>query len=326
MKTFRSDVLDWVEQGRIAPDRLRAALEISGALPDAADWRLFLDRLLLWMGVVMLASAAIFFFAFNWAEMGRLAKIGLAQLALAGALVFVWRLGLDRAAGKSALLAAALLVGALLALIGQIYQTGADPWELFAAWAAAILPWALLARLPALWVLWLALLNLALSLYFQTFGMLWGMLFAPEKLMWLLFGLNTGALVVWEALAFGGLGWLRERWSVRILATASGALITALAVFDLLDWNKSSHWGLPVWLAWIVAAYAAYRHLIKDVYVLAGGVLSVIVVLTTLIAKQMRFSDAGSFLFLGLLVIGLSAAGGYWLKHVANENDQAGGA
>ena len=46
-------------------------------------------------------------------------------------------------AGKAALLAASLFVGALLALIGQIYQTGADTFEMFAAWAALILPWVL---------------------------------------------------------------------------------------------------------------------------------------------------------------------------------------
>ena len=31
-----------------------------------------------------------------------------------------------------------LMLLGLFALIGQIYQTGADPWELFAVWAAAI--------------------------------------------------------------------------------------------------------------------------------------------------------------------------------------------
>jgi len=147
------------------------------------------------------------------------------------------------------------------------------------------------------------------------------MLFAPEKLAWLLFGLNTGALVVWEGLAAAGTLWLRERWSLRILATASGGLITALAFQDVVDWRGSSHWGAPLWCAWIVAAYAAYRHWVKDVYVLAGGVLSVIVVTTTFVAKQMAMREAGAFLFLGLLVIGMSAAGGYWLKQVATEED-----
>lgn len=321
MGSGRNDVLDWAEQGRIAPEKLRAALELSGALPRAVDWRRFLERLLLWMGTVMLAAAAIFFFAFNWQEMGRLAKIGLVEFLLLGALASIWRLGLERPAGKASLFAASLLVGALLALIGQIYQAGADTFELFAAWAAAILPWALLGRLPALWLLWLALANLALSFYFLTFGILWGLIFAPEKLLWLLFGLNTVALVVWEALAAGGIEWLRERWSVRILATASGAMATALGMFDILDWRSASGWGAPVWLAWLGAAYAAYRHWVKDMYVLAGGALSLIVMVATFLGKHIQMREAGAFLFIGMVIIGLSAAAGWWLKKVANEED-----
>ena len=40
-------------------------------------------------------------------------------------------------AGKAVLTLLSLLVGALLALTGQIYQTGADTYELFAWWAVA---------------------------------------------------------------------------------------------------------------------------------------------------------------------------------------------
>ena len=89
----------------------------------------------------------------------------------------------------------------------------------------------------------------------------------------------------------------------------------------ILDWRGSSHWGAPLWLAWIAAAYFVYRHWVKDVYVLAGGVLSVIVIAATFVAQQMHMRDAGAYLFLGLLVIGMSAAGGYWLKQVATEED-----
>ena len=320
MKSNRSDILDWSDQGRVAQDRLREALELAGVLPGAEDWRRFLDRLLLFMGVVALGAGVIFFFAFNWQDLGRFGKFALVEVPIAALLVLVWRTGIDRLTGKAALLLASLLVGALLALVGQTYQTGADTYELFAAWAGAILPWALLARFPALWIAWLGLVNLAVALYFVTFGM-WGMLFAPEKLLWLLFGVNTAALAAWEGLAATGIAWLRERWPVRLLATVSGGLITALGFQDIVDWHGSSHWGAPLWLAWIAAAYFAYRRWVKDVYVLAGGVLSVIVITTAFLAKQMTMREAGSFLFLGLLVIGMSAAGGYWLKQVATEED-----
>jgi hypothetical protein len=56
-----------------------------------------------------------------------------------------------------------------------------------------------------------------------------------------------------------------------------------------------------------------------DLYVLAGAVLSVLVVVTAFLGNTMRFIDAGVFLFLGLVVIGLSGAGGWWLRTVAGE-------
>jgi hypothetical protein len=59
-----------------------------------------------------------------------------------------------------------------------------------------------------------------------------------------------------------------------------------------------------------------------DVYVLAGSVLSVIAIVTCFLGQHvLPIPEAWSLLFLGLVVIGLSAAGGWWLKQiVAQEN------
>jgi uncharacterized membrane protein len=324
MTHSRQDLLEWAETGRIAPENLRAALEIGGVLPDRSQWRAFLDRLLLWLGVVMLAASAVFFLAYNWHDLGRYAKFGLAEGLIVAALAVIGWQGLERISGKAALLATALFTGALLALIGQTYQTGADTFELFAAWAAAILPWALLARFPALWVLWLALVNLAVVLYFQAFRGVLGILFGPERQLWLLFGLNTLALAAWEGSAHAGLAWLRERWAARLLATAGGGLATALAVIDIFSKDEFGMGG-PVWLAWLAAAHAVYRRRIKDVYVLAGGVLSAVVVVAALLGRLMSDvrAEAGALLLIGLVVIGMSAAGGFWLKNVANEEKES---
>lgn len=322
MKHDRRDILEWAQAGRLDALQLRRALELAAALPDRARWRAFLDALLLWLGVVMLAAAAVFFLAYNWQDLGRYAKFALAEGLIVAALAALAWLGLERIAGKAALLAAALFTGALLALIGQTYQTGADTFELFAVWAAAILPWALLARFPALWVLWLALANFAVLLYFQAFRGAFGLIFTTERQLWLVFGLNTLALAAWEALALAGVAWLRERWAVRLIATAAGTCITVLAVGDIFD-RHTFGWALPAWLAWLGVAYALYRRRVKDLFVLAGGVLSCVVVIAAGLARLLVDSraEAGGLFFIGLVVIGLSAAGGIWLKNVANEED-----
>jgi uncharacterized membrane protein len=316
----RSEILEWTEQGHVAPENLRRALEAGGALPGARDWRLFLDRTLLYIGAVLLAAAVVFFFAYNWRDLGRLAKFALVELPLVAALALVWRVGLERAAGKAALLAAALLVGASLALAGQVYQTGADPYELFAVWAAAILPWALLARFPALWMIWLVLVNLAVTLYFQAFRGLLGIAFGPERQMWTLLALNTVALAAWEGAVAAGVEWLNERWATRVIAGASCALVTLLAVMALVAWQGSG-WNVLAWAVWLAAAFIVYRFVNKDVYVLACGALSTIVVATVFLVKSMRIDGAGALLLIGLLVIGMSAAAGWWLRTVAAMED-----
>ncbi|HEX7955167.1 MAG TPA: DUF2157 domain-containing protein [Burkholderiales bacterium] len=318
MRTTRHLLIDWIEHGRITRENRHAALAASGVFPRDADWRRFLDELLLWLGALLLAAGVVFFFAYNWNALGRYARFALVEAPILVSMIVIWRIGLDSLAGKVTLLAAALFVGALLALVGQTYQTGADTFELFAAWTLLILPWVLVGRLAALWLVWIGLLNLATIFYYQVFGGLFGFIFAPMQMVWVLFALNTVALVIWEWLAARG---APDRWAIRVLATASGALVTALAVYALVEWRGSNGLGLLAWLVYFAAAYVMYRHMTLDVYVLAGGVLSVIVVVTTWLAEHLLKSGdaAGAMLFIGLIVIALSAAGGWWLKKVVNE-------
>src|SRR5882672_3498117 len=192
----RHTLFAWAERGAITD--LRAALGAAGVLPGRRDWRDFLDRLLLWSGAVALAAAVVFFIAHNWNDLGKYAKFGLVEVLLVAAVLAYWRLGTERASGKASLLVAAILLGALLALFGQTYQTGADTWELFANWAGLMLPWVVIGRFAGLWMLWIAILNTAIVFYFLVFPGLLGILFSTERQLWTLFAFNTVALVAWE--------------------------------------------------------------------------------------------------------------------------------
>src|SRR2546423_2492933 len=211
----RHTIFVWSEQGVIT-DGL-AALRAAGVLPTAREWRVFLDRLLLWSGAVALGSALVFFIAHNWNDLGKFAKFALAEVLLVGAVLGYWLSGPDRASGKASLLVACIVLGALLALFGQTYQTGADTWELFATWAALMIPWVLVARFAGLWILLIAVVNTAIVLYFRVFPGLLGI--STEHQLWTLFAFNTTALTVWE-LAARRLAWLDERWAPRLLAVA----------------------------------------------------------------------------------------------------------
>lgn len=322
MSNARRIILDWAEQGHIATSDVPQALALVGVLPSRDAWRSFIDRLLLWMGTLLVGGGLIFFLAYNWTELGRFSRFALVEVLLLAALAAVWRVGLDRPAGKAALFAACLFLGALLALIGQTYQTGADTFELFGAWAAMILPWVLVAHSAALWVLWLTLVNLAIVLYFHAFPGVFGVLFGTERQMWVLFAFNTAVLCVWEALVTRSGPTPGERWGPRLMATASGGLVTALAMMQILDPQDTSLWAVPTWLAWLALAWLVYRLRLHDVFVLAGGVLSVIVVVATFLARHLADGAAAGFLLTGLIVLALSAAGGWWLKKVAAEEVQ----
>ena len=312
MSRLRSEVLDWLEGGHVFPGREHEALRTAGMVPAPAGWRTFLGLLTLWLGTIALASAVIFFFAFNWEDLGRFAKFGLVEAAIAAGLVACLWVDLDGMIGKALLMLLSLLVGALLALTGQIYQTGADTFELFAYWAALILPWVLVSRFSPLWVTWLALLNLAAFLYFQLF---WD----GEAILWALFILNSLALLAWEAAHRIGVSWLRDSWPPRLMAIASGIMATGLMITAIVG-EIGDVAGALAHLAWLGVAYYWYRRVRPDLFMLAGGLLSLIVAVAAFLFRHLLGpSDSAGFLFIALVVIGMSGYGAIWLKSVARE-------
>jgi uncharacterized membrane protein len=318
-RTDRAVVLAWAERGAIPNERLVEALAVAGITPGAPQWRVFLDQFLLWCGAAFLGAGAIFFIASNWTGLARYQKFGLVEAALVTSVIAAWGLGIDRVAGKAALLVASLATGGLLALFGQTYQTGADTWELFATWGALVLPWILVARFAPLWVLWIAIVNLAIALYFRSSPFLLGIAMDPERQAWALFIFNTLALAVWELLAQHR-EWLDERWAVRLLATAGGTAITGLAVVAVADWNGQII-AVIAYLAWLVVNHLVYRHIIVDLFMIAGTFLSVIVTVTVFLATHVFESSTAEagFLLTALAVIGITAGAAAWLRRIASE-------
>lgn len=139
--------------------------------PSKRTWLDFFDKVLLIIGAVALVLSLVFFIAYNWQNMGKIGKFALVEgalvitIALYVALSFRRQFQLIR---QLLLLIASIITGSLLALFGQVYQTGADTWQLFFGWAILITPWVMIARFPALWLLWLGLVNACLALYLDV--------------------------------------------------------------------------------------------------------------------------------------------------------------
>jgi uncharacterized membrane protein len=140
---------------------------LAAARPGTAAWRRAISRLASVAAGLAFGVALVFFIAHNWAGMGRMMKFGLIELLLVAAVaVGIWRRN-DAGQRHAAMLASFLILGALLAFTGQTYQTGADPWQLFAAWAALGVAFAAAAGHGFLWAVWLLTVNLALLLFFS---------------------------------------------------------------------------------------------------------------------------------------------------------------
>lgn len=127
--------------------------------PALRGW---LEGALAAVAALLLGAGLVFWVAANWPEQTRAFKFNALQAAVL--LPALAALALPRLR-TACLLLATLALGALLAFVGQTYQTGADPWQLFAAWAALALPWVLAARRALLWAAWLLLAALALALW-----------------------------------------------------------------------------------------------------------------------------------------------------------------
>ncbi len=316
----RSQLLALIEEGVIPEEKIGDALRAAQVTPDGARWREFLDRFLLSLGGLSIAVAAIFFIAFNWGEIGRFGKFGLVEGLIILAIFFYCRSCEQSFVGKVSLLVATIFLGVLLALFGQTYQTGADPWQLFFSWTLLMIPWVVIGRFPALWLVWIALVNVSIFLYCDTFrGTFWLLFDTEVSNLWLPFFCNTLALIVWEFSA-RILPWLAERWAIRLIAVSSGVPLTILVFNTIFSYGEGSILPWLVWAGWIAVMYAVYRRIKPDLFMLAGCCLSGILVAMSFFSKILfdNVSVVG-MLFLALLAVGMGGGSAFWLKKVHRE-------
>ena len=315
----------------------RRAFELAGLAPDRDDWLRWIDRFFGAVGALLIVAGIAAFFAWNWADLGRIEKLVLVEAAIPGAvLIAIWR-GLDSVAGRAAFAAAAFLVGVLLAVFGQIYQTGADPYGLFLVWAILILPWAVVGRQAGIWLLFQVLLNLTLILYWiqvlyppegwwqlsQLLGpLVWlGSMVTDWRLASLLFGLNAAAVVIWESAGARGTPWLGNRWFPRIsgMLALYTVLGPTLIMIFAAGFDHRPQMGIvsPLLLAAALAGslwYYQQRRL--DLFMLTIAMFAGILLIMSFAIRYL-FADFGSTLFLALLLIGLVAGAAWWLRTIS---------
>jgi len=200
------------------PARQRKRLaQLAGLHDEPAALAPWLPRGTAILGAALVGLGLIFWVAANWESLGRFGRFALLQSVVAvmcaGAL---WRPAARAPLGLLALLA----IGGLFAYFGQTYQTGADPWQLFALWTVLSLPLALAIRSDVVWTPWAVVAMSAVSLWVHAHtGHRWRV--EPQDLPVHLTGGMAALLVV---AALGGIG-------RRVTGSGPSALRTALTLW-----------------------------------------------------------------------------------------------
>ena len=303
--TARTQILEWMERGYLPGEHVPRALAVAGGEPGIAEWRRFLSLLMLATGTLLTGAGVIFFFAYNWNGLPRLVRFGMVEALLLGACAVVWTKGLTPV-GRAALFFAALLTGALFALIGQTYQLGADPWQLFALWAVLILPWGV-RRPPAR-----SLAAESCSSPMSHFGLRPWFEGNPT---WILATFNVAAQALWERVS------PLPRLGPRLIGTAAGITLTVLILAQIFD--HASAVPVVAYLLWLPAMLVFYTRVRRDLFMVAGGLLSAIIAIVSIGAHQLSWMHAesiSSVLLLAVLVIVLSGAAAKWMQWLARED------
>jgi uncharacterized membrane protein len=235
------------------------------AVRDEAFWSRWGMRALLALGVGQFLAGVVFFFAYNWNDLSDIAKFAVIETALAIALGGALLAGLDRVFGQMLLIAASVLTGVLLAVIGQVYQTGADVFELFAAWAVLILPWTIISRHPVHWLLWLVVAEVAVVLYGEQ--VLVPIEEMPGELVSVVVGaIIAVALAIREWAVARGTPWLAAHWTRLVLLFTAMAALFAPAAAQMFDVDNVATGTVCViaFLLAVLVASTVYWRLWRD--------------------------------------------------------------
>ena len=306
----------------LSPEALRRALDIAAATPHAAAWQRFLSRVLALLGTALVLAGVVCFVAYNWERLGKFGKLGLIGAGIvAASLVGWWRL--PRLSGQIGLTAAAVLVGALLAIYGQTYQTGADPYELFLTWALLIAPWVIAARFTALWVIEIVLIDVGLALWWsQAVSPAWAEPWVASFVAVAV--VHAVAIAGWEWQIRRRAPWLTERWAVHCLALIGfAALVIAGGTFVLGPEdlggrvNVAGAVGLALLVASVAGALWYYQRLHPDRFmVIAAGAAAL--ALAAIVVGRILIEDLDmegwGMLLLAVFVIAEIAYGLRWLR------------
>ena len=308
-------------QGKITSEARQYALNL---LYPNQRWGLWISRLLLTIGTSLILASIIYFFAFNWVKIPPAVKLISIELGFIACLVGAYYNSLKRLSGKLFLLSASVLVGVFMAVFGQIYQTGADSYQLFMMWSLLTFGWTLLSRFAPQWIFWLIITNTFLVLWWTQAAL------PTEEMEFIIFiymiVFNGIALALREYfLLVKGYQWLRARWTraLLIIATLIIMLIPIVCfIFEPIYTTKSIVFSALLGIIGHVTAFLIYRYKLADMWSLSAVILSGCIILETIFLKifsENIYYDSASYLLFGITTIGIFTCAITYLRKISQK-------
>lgn len=310
--------------GRITGEAMEYAI---GLLYPNKRWGLWASRILLIIGTGLVLSGIIYFFAFNWMKIPPAAKFAFTETGIVICLGMSWHYGLQDLAGKVLLLSASVLVGVFLAVFGQIYQTGADAYQLFMMWAILISGWVAISRFAALWFVWMVIVNIFVMLYWEQAAL-------PSKdAEFMIFSyltlLNGFFLVAGEYLTNKGSDRAADRrlrivLAISVLISMSIPMITLIAEPGRA--TGSVVFGAVLGFAGHGILLFSYRYKLPDIWVLSLTILSLCIIAEIagfkMLSEMFRRSEATMFLLMGGMTLGIFTFAIIRLRKIAGNMEE----
>ncbi len=246
------------------------------------DWRNFLGLFLASLGTGFTVVGIVFFFAYNWADLHKFIKFALVECMVVATVVVMFIPNTNAIIRNIVLTGAAFLVGVLFAVLGQVYQTGANTYDFFLAWTLFILLWVVVADFAPLWLLFLILVNTTFVFYTAQTAHQW----SEVWFFTLLFLINTMFLIGAVLIPVYRQAMSVPTWWTNIVALAA-IFCATMGITTGMFSNREGYVLLGlillVGIVYVLGAFHALR--IKNVFYLAIIAFSLIVIVSAWLIK-----------------------------------------
>ncbi len=265
---------------------------------DKEMWQKFLRQFFIILGVGFATTGIIFFFAYNWADLHKFAKIGLTEVLITATTIIALLPKINQNTRNIILTGSAFLVGVLFAVFGQIYQTGANAYDFFLAWTLFIALWVAISNFAPLWLLFIVLINTTFILYTQQVAKDWDELL----IVTIIFCINVIILISTFLLQNLKKVPVIPMWFTHILTLGCAVIATLEMMIVIFDEYKSLSIIFTILILTTYAIGIWHGLNSKNIFYLSVIPFSIISIISALL---INFStDGGMFLFVSLFVIG----------------------